>query len=299
MRKHPVIYGLCLVFLIGLLASLLFQLLSTFRGESGFLSNREKIGVINIRGVIANSQELVEQVELFAKDDRIRAVLVRIDSPGGAVAPSQEIYTAIKELRKKKKVVASLGSVAASGGYMIACAADKIVANPGTITGSISVIMYFANAEDLMKKIGITASVVKSGKYKDIGSPTRAMRPDEKQILQTLVDDIYDQFIGTVSTDRKMPKEDVKQLADGRVFSGRQAATLKLVDYLGDRTYAVRLAAQMAGLKGSPDLVYAKKKELSFWDFIMQRTATTFAGALKEKIAPLPTGVNMLYEYGL
>src|SRR3989337_4601634 len=175
MRKHPVIYGVSLVFLSGLGFLALIYGLSSLTGNMPFFPRDDKVGVIAISGIISSSQEIVEQVTEFKNDRTIKAVVIRVDSPGGGVASSQEIYAAIKGLKKHKKVVASLGSIAASGGYMIACAADKIVANPGTLTGSISAIMYFANAEDLLKKIGLKSSVVKSGKYKDIGSPTREM----------------------------------------------------------------------------------------------------------------------------
>jgi len=214
------------------------------------------------------------------------------------VAASQEIYAAIKRLKNNKKVVASLGSIAASGGYMIACAADKIVANPGTLTGSISVIMYFANTEDLFKKIGLKSSVIKSGKYKDIGSPTREMTEDEKQLLQALVDDIYNQFVAVIAHDRNIPQEKVLPFADGRVFSGRQAQVLRLVDYLGDKSYAVQLAGKMAGIKGTPEVLYAKKRDVSLWEFILQTTFVSVINNLKGEINAIPHGINLLYEYG-
>jgi protease-4 len=182
---------------------------------------------------------------------------------------------------------------------MVACAANKIVANPGTVTGSISAIMYFANAEDLLKKIGLKPSVIKSGKYKDIGSPTRGMSDEEKQILQVLVDDIYFQFIDVIAQDRKIPLEEVKKIADGRVFSGRQALQQKLIDFLGDKSFALQLAGKMAGIKGTPDFVYPKKKEVTFWDFILQNTAASFATALKNNVPTMPQGLNLIYEYGL
>lgn len=211
MKKHPVIYGLGLIFILGWGAILLLYGYSALARDGNLFYAPEKVGVVNIRGVISNSQELTEQIDELAKNKDIKAIVLRIDSPGGGVAASQEIYAAVKRIKKDKKVVASLGSVAASGGYMIACAADKIVANPGTITGSISAIMHFANAEELLKKIGLKPSVIKSGKYKDIGSPARVMSDEEKQILQSLVDDIYLQFVDLVAGDRKIAIEEVKQ----------------------------------------------------------------------------------------
>ena len=298
MKKHPVIYGLGLIFLLGLGSIILLYGYNALTGDVNLFRRPEKVGVVNIRGVISSSQEAVEQIEEFGKDITIKAVVVRIDSPGGGVAVSQEIYAAVKRIKKNKIVVASLGSVAASGGYMIACAAERIVANPGTVTGSISAIMYFANAEDLLKKIGLKPSVIKSGKYKDIGSPTRGMSDEEKQILQVLVDDIYFQFIDIVAQDRKIPQEEVKKIADGRVFTGRQALLHKLIDFLGDKTFAIQLAGKIAGIKGTPDIVYPKKKDVTVWDFILQNTAASFATALKNNISPLPQGLNLMYKYG-
>jgi len=296
MRKHPIIYGISLVLFVGVIFLLVLHVLSVLRGEERSFSTGDKIGIVTISGIITNSQEIVEQLDAFGKDKAIKAVVLRIDSPGGGVAPSQEIYAAVKGLRKDKKVVASLGAIAASGGYMIACAADKIVANPGTITGSISAIMYFANAEDLLKKIGLKSSVIKSGKYKDIGSPIREMTDDEKKILQELVDDIYNQFLDAITKDRKTSPEEIKRIADGRVFSGRQAQKLKLVDFLGDGSYAVRLAGEMAGIAGMPDVVYPKKKGVTFWDYVLQNAATSIAAAIKGRT--IPQGVNYLYEFG-
>lgn len=285
-----------MVFFAGVIFLLALYALGTLRGEERSFYTGDKIGIVTISGIITSSQEIVEQLDAFGKDKAIKAVVLRIDSPGGGVAPSQEIYAAVKDLRKDKKVVASLGAIAASGGYMIACAADKIVANPGTITGSISAIMYFANAEDLLKKIGLKSSVVKSGKYKDIGSPTREMTDDERKILQELVDDIYNQFLDVITKDRKTSPEEIKKIADGRVFSGRQAQKLKLVDFLGDGSYAVRLAGKMAGIAGTPDVVYPQKKGVTFWDYILQNAATSIATAIKGRI--IPQGVNYLYEFG-
>src|SRR3972149_6116400 len=188
MRKPPVIYGISLIFLSGMGFLALLYGLSSLTRNMRFFPRDDKVGIIAISGIISSSQEIVEQVTEFKNDKTIKAVVIRIDSPGGGVASAQEIYAAIKGLKKHKKVLASLGSIAASGGYMVACAADKIVANPGTLTGSISAIMYFANAEDLLKKIGLKSSVVKSGKYKDIGSPRREMTVDERSILQALVE---------------------------------------------------------------------------------------------------------------
>jgi len=300
MRKHPFVFGISLVLLAGIVFLMLLNGLNFLTRDNGyFFPADNKVGIVTVSGIITDSQEIVEQLGAFGEDKTIRAVVLRIDSPGGDVASSQEIYAAVKDLRKDKKVVASLGAIAASGGYMIACAADKIVANPGTITGSISAVMYFADAEDLLKKIGLKSLVIKSGKYKDIGSPARKMTDDERKILQELVDDIYNQFLDVIIKDRKTSREETKKISDGRVFSGRQAQKFKLVDFLGDGTYAVRLAGRMAGIAGKPDVVYPKKKSIGFWNYILQNAATSVVSAVKGKMEIMPHGVNYLYEFGV
>jgi len=192
----------------------------------------------------------------------VKAIVLRIDSPGGGVVPSQEIYDAVKRVRNKnnKMVIASMGTVAASGGYYIAAATDRIIANPGTLTGSIGVIMELANLEGLLKKIGVESLVVKSGRYKDIGSPLRKMREDDRRILQSVMDDVHRQFIQAVAEGRSLDVAEVQPLADGRIFTGRQAREMKLVDELGDLEDAIRLAADLAGIEGEPKVVEPRKR---------------------------------------
>lgn len=275
MRRHPVIFGIFLLFLIVTVFFLLVYVLgsSTEDGRSFTLDN--KIGVVKVEGFIGDTRDVVDQLNQFGKDDAVKAVVLRIDSPGGGVASSQEIYAAVTDLKKKKKVITSMGSLAASGGYMVACATDKIVANPGTMTGSISAVMHFANAQELLKKLGLKASAVKSGKFKDIGSPVREMTAEERALMQELVDDIYDQFLDMVARDRNIPKENLRKIADGRIFTGRQAQKLGLVDYLGDMGYAVTLAGEMSGIKGRPEIVYPKKKGSKFWDYLFREMFIT------------------------
>jgi protease-4 len=296
MRKHPVILGLGLLLLIGLFFLLLMALMGSLFGQRT-LTWGEHIGVVTIEGVIRDSQEISRQLNTFGKDGSIKAVVLRIDSPGGGVAPAQEIYDAVLAVKKKKKVVASMGSLAASGGYLIACAADRVVANPGTVTGSISAIMHFANAEELLKKIGLKSSVVKSGRFKDIGTPTRPMTEDEKALIQSLVDDTYDQFLEAVSKGRRIPKEDLRRIADGRVFTGRQAQKLGLVDELGDLNYTVRLAGTLSGIKGEPDVIYPVKKKSTFWELILQQAVISLVGEMKKGDAR-SEGLNFLYDQG-
>ena len=281
MRRHPVIAGLCLLFLVGMAFFAVVYGLGVFRGEKS-LNLGEKVGVIPIEGIIGDSTEIVSEIEEFAENGSIRAVVLRIDSPGGGVAPSQEIYQAVRELRKKKKVVVSMGSVAASGGYMIAVAADRIIANPGTITGSISAVMHYANVEELLKKVGVRSSVIKSGKFKDIGSPARSMTGEERALIQGIVDDIYDQFIRTVSENRKIPLSKIKRLSDGRIFTGRQAKELGLVDELGGLQDAVLLAGQLSGMKDKPEIVYAARKKTSFWRYMMENMTSAVSEEIRK-----------------
>jgi len=279
--------GIFLLFLIGMVFFLLVYILGSTTEDKHAFALNNKVGVVKVEGFIGDTRDIVEQLNQFGKDDSIKAVILRIDSPGGGVASSQEIYEAVIDLKKKKKVVASMGSVAASGGYMVACAADKIVANPGTITGSISAVMHFANAEELLKKLGLKTSVVKSGKFKDIGSPVREMTAEEKALIQELVDDIYDQFLDMVARDRNIPKEKLRKIADGRVFTGRQAQKLGLVDYLGDMGYASTLAGEMSGIKGKPEIVYPKKKGSKFWDYVFREMFAAIDKQMRGKVEQL------------
>ena len=286
MRRHPVIFGICLLTLIGMVFFAAIYGLGLFRGENP-LNLGEKVGVIPIEGIIGDAGEIIDQINEFADSNGIRAVVLRIDTPGGSVAPSQEIYQAVRELRKKKKVVVSMGSVAASGGYLIAVAADRIVANPGTITGSISAVMHYANVEELLKKVGVRSSVIKSGKFKDIGSPVREMTAEERSLIQGIVDDIYDQFVRTVSENRKIPLSKIVQLADGRVFTGRQAKELGLIDDLGGLQDAVLLAGRLSGMKGKPEIVHGMKKKTTLWRYLMQNMTSAVSEEIRRSSAKL------------
>ena len=227
-----------------------------------------KVAVVEVEGVIGTevsrglgTEDIVRTLGEYRDDASIRAVVLRINSPGGVVAPTQEIATAVRRLREAKKpVVASLGSVAASGGYYVAVAADRIYASPGTLTGSIGVVMQLANVEGLLKKVGVEYVVVKAGAYKDVGNFARPMTPEERRILQSLLDDVYDQFIGAVAEGRGLDPQAVRGFAEGRIYSGRQAQGLKMVDELGGLEDAVEAAAKMAGLPGKPKVVYPRRR---------------------------------------
>ena len=290
--------GLLLLIVLGFVFYLIFYRAGAQTGSVGAkrFSLNDKVGVLPIEGLITDSFKINQQIDEFAKDSSIVAVVVRINSPGGSVGAAQEIYDAILELKKKKKVVVSMGSIAASGGLLIACAGDKIVANPGTITGSISAIMQFANFEELMKKVGVKSSVVKSGPYKDIGSPMREMTPEEQAIVQELVDDIYNQFIDVIVRNRKLTREQVAAIADGRVFSGRKAKEYGLVDQLGNMDAAAKLASVLAGKDGQYELVFPKKTGRGIFDLMFESAANSLNQALREKSEFTRTGVSYLYQ---
>lgn len=235
------------------------------------LSFGNKIGVIPINGIIKDADTITEQLITFRNDKQIKAIILRINSPGGGVGPSQEIYSETRRTTQVKKVIASLGSLTASGAYYIASAADKIIANPGTLTGSIGVLMEFIRIEELLNKIGVEMQVIKSGEFKDIGSPNRKMTKREREMVMNLLEDIRNQFVTAVSQGRNMPREKVLEIADGSIFSGRQAKEIGLVDRLGNFRDAVDLAKKMANIKGEVKLVYPEKKRRSFlWDLLFR-----------------------------
>jgi len=236
--------------------------------SDGGLPGGSKVAVVEVAGVIGvwtdrglDADTIIRTLGEYRDDPTVRAVVLRIDSPGGVVAPTQEIVTAVRRLREAKKpVVASLGSVAASGGYYVAVSADRIFASPGTLTGSIGVVMQLANVEGLLKKVGVEYVVVKAGAYKDVGNFARAMTPEERRILQNLLDDVYDQFIAAVAEGRRLEPGAVRAFAEGRIYSGRQAHGLKMVDDLGGLEDAIEAAAKMAGLPPKPKVVYPRRR---------------------------------------
>ena len=261
-----VILGVFLVFFTAVLA-----LLAYLEGGEILSFPGERVALVEVEGIILDADDVVRQLKEHLENSAVKAVVVRINSPGGVVAPTQEIYDALGRLRDEgKPVVASLGSVAASGGYYIASAADQIVANPGTLTGSIGVIMQLTNLEGLFKKVGLRYEIVKSGKYKDIGSFSRPMTNEERAILQSLMDDIHDQFVEAVANGRGLDRTVVLSLADGRIFSGRQAKELNLVDELGGREEAIQAAASLAGITGKPKLLFPRRR-FSITDWVQER----------------------------
>jgi len=227
-----------------------------------------RVAIVELEGVILDVDDLIKDLKSYRDNPQVRAVVIRINSPGGVVAPSQELHDALVRLRQGgKPVVASLGSVAASGGYYVAVAADRIYANPGTLTGSIGVIMQMANFEQLMKKVGVDYVVVKAGAFKDVGNPGRPMTPEERRVLQALLDDVHGQFIGAVAEGRKLDRAQVTQFADGRIFSGTQAKALQMIDELGGLEDAVNGAAQLAGIRVPPKVIPPKRR-ISIFDLL-------------------------------
>ncbi|MFN7950971.1 MAG: signal peptide peptidase SppA [bacterium] len=252
----------------------------------------ERVGVIEVKGVIVDAKPILDRIESFRKSSSIKAVVVRVDSPGGAVAPSQEIYEAIHRLDEKKPVVASFGSTAASGGFYVACGARHIVANPGTLTGSIGVILEGGNYEKLMEKVGIRSVVVKSGPYKDILSPTREMTKEERDLLQEMVENVYSQFVRavmTVASRRGLDEAQVRALADGRVLSGEQAFQKGLVDSLGTLRDAVTKAAELAGMSGEPSVYYPEEHRA-----LLDRLLGGTLGGWHSVVAPAGPGLYFL-----
>lgn len=267
--KTWVLILIVVVCAVGSVAFLLVMSMGAFFPQGQRFTFGDKVGLVEITGTMIDPAPAVDQIVRFARDEDIRAIIVRIESPGGVVAAAQEIYAELRKARDSgKPVVASMGGVAASGGYYVACAADSIVANPGTLTGSIGVIMSFPNTEELFKKIGIGFEVIKTGEFKDTGSFARGMTPAERKLLGGLLDDVYDQFIMVVSTERGIDIDAVRAFSDGRLLTGRQAHELGLVDRLGDFRDALMLAGDLAGIKGEPTVVRPRRKAISLWDIV-------------------------------
>jgi protease-4 len=272
--------GVIVVLLVIFFSALLF--IGRMTDQRGPFSFGDKIAIVEIKGIITQSTEIIEEMRQYADDETVKAVILRIDSPGGGVGPSQEIHREVVKLKTKKKVLASMGSVAASGGYYIACASDLIVANPGTITGSIGVVMEFTNLEELLKKIGVKGVVLKGGEHKDIGSPFREMTPGEKRIMQDVIDNVHQQFIKAVAEGRKMEQAKVVPVADGRIFTGEQAKQFGLVDEMGNLEDTVDMAAKLVKIDGRPTVIYPKRR-FTIWEMLAKEMASTVVESLHEK----------------
>ncbi|MEE9442947.1 MAG: signal peptide peptidase SppA [candidate division Zixibacteria bacterium] len=261
-----------------------------YSGFSGFGPN---VAVVEIYGAVYDSRSFVRQIVRWTDDNSVKAIVLDINSPGGASVSFQEMYDAVLKARESGKiVVASLGTVAASGGYYVACAADRIVANPSTLTGSIGVIMSFPTAKKLLDKIGLKWETVKSGDLKDVGAMDRGMTPEEERMLQAVIDDTYEQFVEAVAEGRNRDKEEIYPLADGSIFTGRQAYNMGLVDTLGTYYDALDIAGELSGIGPKPDIVRERKRKPGLFDVLNQSLN------LLERISGIENNQpGLLYQY--
>ena len=281
------------LFLLGLFTVSVLIAKALLGGDAdGKFVDRQGIGLVEVKGMILDSKETVRQLRHFLKKDNVKAVVLRVDSPGGVVAPSQEICEEVRKFAAKKKIVVSMGSLAASGGYYISAPATLIYANPGTITASIGVILKLSNIEALIDKIGIKAYTLKTGKYKDSGSPVRQFTEEDRAMLQAVIDNTHEQFVQAVAVGRKLPVAEVRKIADGRILTGEQAKALKLVDRLGTLQDAIEEAGRLAGIKGEPEVVLPPKKKVNYLDLLAEGAESTFNGPLGR----VTGGMRLMYE---
>jgi protease-4 len=242
-------------FLVVFLAVVVFWAVYSYTKEK-----KPAIGILEVEGGIMSAEPYLDTIKSFEENDTVKAVIVRINSPGGVVGPSQEVYSEILKLKKKKPVIASMSAVGASGAYYIACACDKIYSMPGTMTGSIGVLMEFVDVSSGLDKLGIKAGSITSGKLKDAGSPFRPMNPDERAYFESVVKDVQEQFVEAVSKSRKIPAEKVREYADGRIYTGRQAMKIGLVDKIGGLEDAIDDMKVKAGITGEPRLIWPREE---------------------------------------
>ncbi len=262
-------------FSAGLLAVMVLLAVGSTLLPDRWKSPSGEIALVRIQGMLMDSQNIVRQLSNYRHNPNVRGIVLRIDSPGGAVAPAQEIYNEIMKLKADHKTVyASMGTVAASGGYYIACAANYVLANPGTLTGSIAAVMVFSNIEELSNKIGLKPVIIKSGKYKDVGSPLRAMKPEEQKLLQNVVNDVHQQFVQAVAKGRGLSVSEVNEIADGRIMTGQQALKLKLIDEIGGLEKTLELLAKKIGVEGRPRVIEEKEKT-PFFDWLLQSSLSS------------------------
>ena len=293
MSKKNVIIGVVIVVFLSLLfIGSVYIAKALLGGNERQFVEKPGIGLVEVKGMILDSRETVRQLRHFLKKDDIKAVVLRVDSPGGVVAPSQEIYDEVRKFAAKKKIIVSMGSLAASGGYYISAPATLIYANPGTITASIGVIIKLSNIEALMDKIGIKSTVIKTGKFKDSGSPVRELTEEDRAMFQSVIDSTHNQFVKAVASGRKLPEDEVRKIADGRVLSGEQALALKLVDRLGTLQDAIEEAGRLSGIKGEPEVILPPKRKLNYLDMLSSGMEETFEGA-RNKVGP---SMQLMYE---
>lgn len=293
MSKKTVILTVAILFSVFILFMISVKIAATIMGGGDAkVTGKQGVGLVEVKGMILDSKETVRQLRYFLKQENIKSVVLRVDSPGGIVAPSQEIYSEVKKIAAKKKIIVSMGSLAASGGYYISAPATLIYANPGTITASIGVILKLSNIETLMDKIGIKSHTLKTGKYKDSGSPVREFSTEDRAMLQSVIDNTHEQFVRAVAEGRKLQIDDVRRFADGRILSGEQAMGLKLVDRLGTLQDAIEEAGRQAGIAGEPELLLPPKKKVNYLDLLVEGAEGTFYGPLGR----VAGGMKMMYE---
>jgi protease-4 len=272
MKKFWAVFGIVIALGIVLLLFLTISVLFLVMGKH-LMPGAEEVAIVNIVGEINHSKSVVDLLHEYEKRPRVKAIVLRIDSPGGGVAATQEIYEEVNKIREKgeKPIIASLGSVAASGGYYVACGAEKIVANPGTLTGSIGVLINIVNMEELLKKIGIDMKTITSGELKDIGSISRELTPGEEKLLRGIIDNIHSQFLRVIEERRGLTEKELASIADARIFTGEQALKKRLIDELGNLSDAIEIAARAAGIEGEPRIV-EEKKRFSLLQLILGKT---------------------------
>ncbi|OLE37556.1 MAG: hypothetical protein AUG00_07800 [Candidatus Rokubacteria bacterium 13_1_20CM_2_70_7] len=293
MARRLTVVGVTVAIYLGVVVVFLAVVSAMLQGpEGGGFGAR--VAIVELEGIIVDVEELLKDLKGHRDNPLVRAVVIRINSPGGIVGPTQELHDAIRRVRQAgKPVVASLGAVAASGGYYVAVAADQIYANPGTLTGSIGVIMQMANLENLMKKVGVDYVVVKAGHFKDMGNIARPMTAEECRVLQALLDDVHAQFITAVTEGRKLDRARVVQFADGRIFSGAQAKALSMVDELGGLEDAVNRAAKLAGLDIPPRVIPARRR-LSILDLLRNQLGLMGGRALAPVLPVFKTPLYLM-----
>ena len=291
-RRHPILFFILMLvglFSVSVVVVCLTVMVSMAPGSS---SVEEGVGVVKLTGVISDSQQVLDDLKYFRETDEVKAIVLRVNSPGGGVGASQEIYRALMKTRKAKPVIASMGGVAASGGYYASAATDGIVANSGTITGSIGVIMGYTNFRQILDKIGLEPVVFKSGEMKDAGSPTREMTDRERKYLQRMVASLHSQFVKDVAVARGLEVSAVAKLADGRIYTGEEGLELGLVDRLGNFEDALDWAADLGGLDANPETIEAPRPDKTMMEYLMDGAAVRISAALH----PPEMGASFFYK---
>jgi len=276
--------------------TLVYMTLHAGGGDAGITSFGDRIGVVDLDGVILSPQPVVGQLKKFADDSSIKAIILHVNSPGGGVAASEEIYREVKRIRseKKKRIVVSIETVGASGAYYVASASDKIYADQGSIVGSIGVIAQWVNYGDLLKWAKLKDVVLKTGEFKDTGNPTRDLTPNEQAYMQSLIDNMFGQFVQAVAEGRGMKFEDVKSIANGKVWTGEQAMSMKLIDGVGDFETAVADTAKSVGIKGEPTLVRPDRDRKTLMDLLLGDVSQFLPG--REKMLEQQVGFYYLWK---